>query len=207
MIRLVIADDHPVVRRGLAALIEDTPDMSVVGAASNGREAMALYGEHRPDVMLVDLRMPETNGVETITSILRQDAKARLIILTTYDGDEDIYRGLMAGAKAYLLKDVPPAEMLATIRAVHAGQTSLSPVVAAKLAERMRSPSLTTRELDVLRLLAAGKSNKEIEAILGISPGTVKAHVTNILAKLDVDDRTQAVITALRRGLVRLEES
>jgi DNA-binding NarL/FixJ family response regulator len=204
-IRIVVADDHPVVRRGLTALIEDAPDMCVIGSASNGREAVALYADCRPDVMLVDLRMPELDGVGAITAILRQDAGARLIVLTTYDGDEDIYRGLMAGAKAYLLKDVPPEELLATIRAVQAGKTCLSPLAAAKLAERMRGPSLTPRELEVLRLLVAGRSNKEIEAILDISPGTVKAHIAHILDKLDAEDRTQAVTTALKRGLVRLE--
>jgi DNA-binding NarL/FixJ family response regulator len=203
-IRILIVDDHPVVREGLAALIERREDMTVVGEASNGREAIEQFQRFTPDVTLLDLRMPEVDGVTAITGFRAQAPTARISVLTTYDSDEDIYRGLRAGAKAYLLKDTPPQELLDTIRAVHAGQTRIPPDVAAKLAERMTGPELTNRELDVLRLLMAGKSNKQIAAALFISEGTVKTHVNNILGKLGASDRTQAVTTALKRGLVSL---
>jgi DNA-binding NarL/FixJ family response regulator len=203
-IRILIVDDHPVVRQGLVALIERREDMTVVGEGNNGREAIELFRRFTPDVTLLDLRMPEVDGVTAITAIREQAPTARIVVLTTYDSDEDIYRGLRAGAKAYLLKDTPPQELLDTIRAVHAGQTRIPPDVAAKLAERMTGPELTHRELDVLRLLMAGKSNKEIAAALFISEGTVKTHVNNILGKLGASDRTQAVTTALKRGLVSL---
>jgi two-component system NarL family response regulator len=203
-IRILIVDDHPVVREGLVALIERREDMTVVGEANNGREAIDLYRRFTPDITLLDLRMPEVDGVSAITGIREVAPTARIIVLTTYDSDEDIYRGLRAGAKAYLLKDTPPQELLDTIRAVHAGQTRIPPDVAAKLAERMTGPELTNRELDVLRLLMSGMSNKQIAASLFISEGTVKTHVNNILGKLGASDRTQAVTTALKRGLVSL---
>ncbi|MGE0825441.1 MAG: response regulator [Candidatus Binatia bacterium] len=203
-IRILIVDDHPVVREGVAALIERHQDMMVVGAGGNGREAIDLFRRLTPDVTLLDLRMPEMNGVAVITAIREFAPSARIIVLTTYDRDEDIYRGLKAGAKAYLLKETAPQELIETIRAVHAGQTKIPPDVAAKLAERMTGPELTQRELDVLELLMAGKSNKEIAAALFISEGTVKTHVNNILGKLGASDRTQAVTTALKRGLVTL---
>ncbi len=203
-IRILIVDDHPVVREGLVALIERREDMTVVGEANNGREAIDLYRRFTPDITLLDLRMPEVDGVSAITGIREVAPTARIIVLTTYDSDEDIYRGLRAGAKGYLLKDTPPQELLDTIRAVHGGQTRIPPDVAAKLAERMTGPELTNRELDVLRLLMAGMSNKQIAAALFISEGTVKTHVNNILGKLGASDRTQAVTTALKRGLVSL---
>lgn len=204
-IRVLIADDHPVVRTGLALMLNYESDMEVVAEASNGQEAVALYGRHRPDVTLMDLRMPEMDGIEAITTIRRESPTARIILLTTYDGDEDIYRALRAGAPAYLLKDAPFSEVLQAIRAVHAGQKHITVEVGAKLADRAGHPELTEREMDVLRLLVQGKSNLEIAADLCIAEGTVKFHINHILNKLGVDDRTQAVIAALKRGLASLD--
>jgi two-component system, NarL family, response regulator len=203
-IRILIADDHPVVREGLAAMIKRRTDMTVVAEASHGQDAVALFHQHQPDVVLMDLRMPEMDGVEAIVTIREQTPEARVIVLTTYDTDEDIYRALRAGAKAYLLKDTPREELLDTIRAVSAGRTRVPSDVAAKLVERVSSETLTAREVDVLRLIVAGNSNREIATLLYISEGTVKTHVNHILMKLGVSDRTQAVTTALRRGLVSL---
>jgi len=203
-IRILIADDHPVVREGLAAMIKRRTDMTVVAEANHGQEAVALFHQHQPDVVLMDLRMPEMDGVEAILTIREQTPEARVIVLTTYDTDEDIYRALRAGAKAYLLKDTPREELLDTIRAVSAGRTRVPSDVAAKLVERVSSEALTAREVDVLRLIVAGHSNREIAALLYISEGTVKTHVNHILMKLGVSDRMQAVTTALRRGLVSL---
>lgn len=204
-IRIVIADDHPVVREGLAAMIDRRPDMTVVGEAGNGQEAIDLFRALRPDITLMDLRMPERDGVDAITAIRDEYPTARIIVLTTFDGDEDIYRGLRAGAKGYLLKDAGRDSLLEAIRAVHAGQTRIPSDVAAKLAERMGAPELSPREREVLHRMVLGNSNAEIGAALSITEGTVKAHVNNILTKLDVNDRTQAVTTALRRGIVHLE--
>jgi two-component system, NarL family, response regulator len=204
-IRVLIADDHPVVRKGLALMLKYEPDMEVVGEAGNGCEAVALFGKHRPDVTLMDLRMPEMDGAEATTTIRAEFPTARIILLTTYDGDEDIYRGLRAGAKAYLLKDAPCEELLETIRAVHAGEKRITLEVGAKLAERMEGPELTEREREVLRLMATGRSNQEIGTALYITEGTVKFHVNHILNKLDVTDRTQAVIVALKRGIASLD--
>jgi two-component system NarL family response regulator len=203
-IRILIADDHPVVREGLAAMIKRRTDMTVVAEANHGQEAVALFHQHQPDVVLMDLRMPEMDGVEAILTIREQTPEARVIVLTTYDTDEDIYRALRAGAKAYLLKDTPREELLDTIRAVSAGRTRVPSDVAAKLVERVSSETLTAREVDVLRLIVAGHSNREIATLLYISEGTVKTHVNHILMKLGVSDRTQAVTTALKRGLVSL---
>ena len=203
-IRILIADDHPVVREGLTALINRRPDMTVVAAAGTGRETVELYARFRPNIALVDLRMPDMDGVDAIVAIAEHFPDARIVVLTTFDGDEDIYRGLRAGAKAYLLKDAPREELIDCIRAVHAGKTHIPPAIAAKLAERVRSSALTARELDVLRLMVAGKSNKEIAAALFVTEGTIKVHVNNILGKLDANGRTEAVITAIRRGIVRL---
>lgn len=204
-IRILVADDHPIVREGLAGLIEDEEDMIVVGEAANGREAIELFNQHRPDVTLMDLRMPQLEGVEAITLIRQQATNARIIILTTYDSDEDIYRALRAGAMAYLLKDASRQELLNTIRAVHAGEKRISPQMALKLTDRLNNPELSARELEVLRLIVAGKSNSEIGTTLYITEGTVKTHVKTILKKLGASDRTSAATTALRRGLVRLE--
>ena len=204
-IRLLIADDHPVVRDGLAGVIEEQDDMAVVGQAGTGPEALALYREHCPDVTLIDLRMPGMSGVETITAIRRQFPATRAIILTTYDTDEDIYRGLQAGAKAYLLKDIGRQVLLETIRAVHAGQTPVSSEVGAKLAGRLGYEQLSDREMEVLRLMVRGLCNQEIAGALFIAESTVKFHVNHILSKLNAGDRTQAVITALKRGLASLQ--
>ena len=206
-IRCLVADDHAIVREGVAATIELYDEMRVVARAANGREAVALFREHRPDVTLMDLNMPEIGGVEAITAIRDEFPDARIIILTTYDGDEDIFRGLRAGAKAYLLKEGSVEQLVETIRAVHRGQVRIPQEVAAKLAQRMTSPELTPREMEVLRLIVAGNSNAEIGAALFITEATVKAHVNSILGKLDVSDRTQAVTTAIRRGLLRLDRN
>lgn len=204
-IRVLLVDDHPVVREGMAAMLNRRSDMEVVAEAENGRIAQALYQTHQPDIVLMDLRMPEMGGVDAIIAIREADPTAKIIVLTTYDGDEDIYRGIQVGAKAYLLKDTPRDELLDTIRAVHAGHRRIPPEIASKLAERMMGPSLTERELDVLKLIVAGQSNREIGVALSITEGTVKAHVNNLLGKLGVNDRTQAVTEALRRGIVHLE--
>ncbi|MEJ1931910.1 response regulator [Nostoc sp. NIES-3756] len=204
-IRILIVDDHPVVRQGLAAMINRESDMVVVAQVCNGREAVAAFSQYQPDVTLMDLRMPEMDGVTAITTICNEFENPRIIVLTTYDGDEDIYSGLKAGAKGYLLKDAEPDELLAAIRVVNVGQKYIPPSVGAKLAERIGILQLSSRELDVIRLMATGKSNQEIGAVLQISEGTVKYHVNNILSKLGVSDRTQAVITALRRGIVTLK--
>jgi len=203
-IRIMITDDHPVVREGFAAMIETEPDMAVVGQARSGEEALELFRRVRPDVTLMDLRMPGMGGVEAIRALRREFPASRLIVLTTYDGDEDIYRAIEAGAQAYLLKDMLCDEILAAIRAVHAGQRRIPAAVGTRLAERMAGMNLSAREHQVLEFVAAGKSNKEIAAELQITEATVKGHMTNILGKLGVTDRTQAVITAIRRGLVHL---
>ena len=203
-IRVLIVDDHPIVRIGLAMMIKYETGMELAAEASNGQEAVALFGEHRPDVTLMDLRMPEMSGVDAISTIRKEFANARFIILTTYDGDEDIHRGLQAGAKAYLLKDAPAEEILAAIRKVYGGKSHIPTEVGAKLAERMQSEDLSPREVEVIQLMAQGKSNREIGDVLKITEGTVKYHVNNILSKLQVHDRTQAVITALKRGIASL---
>lgn len=204
LLRVLVADDHPVVRHGLVALIDHQADMCVVAEAGNGREAVEQYAAQQPDVVLMDLRMPELDGVEAITAIRAASPQARIVVLTTYDSDEDIYRGLRAGAQGYLLKDAPAGELLSAIRSVAAGQKRIPAEVAAKLAERMVSPELTARELEVLRLVVEGQSNKEIGVALTIAEGTVRAHLNSIFQKLDALDRTHAVTIAIRRGLVRI---
>ena len=204
-IRILIVDDHLVVRIGLRSMIDTQSDMVVVAEAANGQEAVALFREHRPEIALMDLRMPVMGGVEATIAIRGDFPDARIIVLTTYDGDEDIYRALQAGARAYLLKDIPRDEFLNDVRAVHSGQYCIPPAVAARLAQRLPFPDLSSRELDVLRLIVQGMSNKEIGGALSITESTVKNHVNSILAKLKVNDRTQAATTALRRGIVVLQ--
>jgi two-component system NarL family response regulator len=203
-IRVLIADDHGVVREGLVAMIGRQEEMVVVAQAANGAEAVDLWRSHRPDITLLDLRMPVLDGVGAIGQIRAEDPKARILILTTYDGDEDIYRGMRAGAKAYLLKDTPREELLQCIRAVYHGESYIPPAVAAKLASQVSGERLTTREVEILTLMARGSSNKAIGRELGISEGTVKTHVKSILQKLDATSRTEAVSIAAKRGLVRL---
>ena len=203
-ISIMVIDDQAVVRQGFVALINTVADMDVIAEGINGQQAIDLYSQHRPDVTLIDLRMPVVGGVEAISTIRRNFPDARLIVLTTYDGDEDIYRSLQAGARGYLLKDVFFEELETAIRTVHAGSRHIPAAIAARLAERMASSDLTSRELEVLGLIVRGQSNKEIGASLTISEATVKSHINNILSKLGVTDRTQAVTTALQRGLVHL---
>jgi two-component system NarL family response regulator len=203
-IQVLIADDHAIFRQGLATIISRDSDMKVIAQAENGQQAIDLFREHQPDVTLMDLRMPEVNGVEAIGAIHAEFKSARIIVLTTYDSDEDIYRGLQAGAKGYLLKETEPDELLNAIRTVYQGQQYIPPDVGAKLVQRLRNPELSERELAVLRAMAQGMSNADIAAALNISEGTVKSHVNRILNKLDVSDRTQAVIVAVKRGIVSL---
>ncbi len=205
VVRLLVVDDHTVVRQGFIALLSTVPDMRVVAQAADGAQAIALYRQHQPDVTLMDLRMQGMNGVETITAIRNEFPAARIIVLTTFDGDEDIYRALQAGARGYLLKGMDTDELLSAIRAVHSGKSRIPAPVAERLAERMSTPQLTERETDVLRLIVGGNSNKEIAAALFISEATVKTHINSLLGKLGVSDRTQAATTALQRGIVHLD--
>lgn len=203
-ITVLIADDHSVVREGLVSLIGRRADMTVVGEAANGREAVDLWKKHRPNVTLLDLRMPELDGVGAIKEIRAENGNAQIIVLTTFDGDEDIYRAIQAGAKGYLLKDAPREALMDCIRRVNAGETCVPVHLAAKLAQRVSGETLSEREIDVLKLMSQGKSNKEIGSALFISEGTVKSHVKSIFAKLNVMSRTEAVANATRRGLIQL---
>jgi len=203
-IRVLVAEDHTVVRDGLIAIIKQEPDMDVVAETGDGEQAAELWKKHRPDITLMDLRMPGLDGVNAIYQIRAADPNARIIVLTTYDGDEDIYRGMRAGAKSYLLKDVRREELFKCIREVHAGRTFLPPAVAAKLVERLPNEELTPRELNVLQLLATGKPNKIIGADLAISEVTVKSHVQSLFRKLNVLSRTEAIAVANRRGLLHM---
>ena len=201
-VRILIVEDHTVVRKGLMALLGAVPEVEIVGEASDGEEAVACFAKLQPDVTLMDLRLPRMGGVEAITRIRQQFPAARFIVLTTFDGDEDIYRSLQAGAKAYLLKGMTCEELLSTIHAVHHGRTCIPPQIAEKLAGRMALQELTPRELSVLERIVAGRANKEIAADLNISEPTVKSHVNSLLGKLGVADRTHAATVALQRGIV-----
>ena len=203
-ISIMVIDDQAVVRQGFVALINTVADMEVIAEGINGQQAIELYREYKPAVTLMDLRMPVLGGVEAISTIRREFPDARLIVLTTYDGDEDIYRSLQAGARGYLLKDVFFEELEAAIRTVHAGSRHIPATIAERLAERVGGSDLTAREMEVLELIVQGQSNKEIGGSLNISEATVKSHINNILSKLGVSDRTQAATTALQRGLVHL---
>lgn len=203
-LRVLVADDHALMREGIAAVLADAPGIQVVAEAADGRTAVELYAAHRPDVALVDLKMPALDGVGVVQSIHARFPDARLVILTSYDADDDVERALRAGAKAYLLKDVAPEELVACVRAVDRGRAWVSPSIAAKLAERMTRVQLTPREMAVMRELAVGKTNKEIGAALGVVEGTVKVHVGHLYEKLGVANRTEALAVALERGLLRL---
>jgi DNA-binding NarL/FixJ family response regulator len=204
-IRIMITDDHFVVRMGLAAVINTQADMQVVAEASNGLQALELFRLHLPDVTLMDLRMPQMEGVEAITAIRKEFPNSRFIVLTTYDGDEDIYRALQAGARGYLLKDMLGDSLLDAIRTVHAGGRRIPPEVANRLADRMFRSELSAREMEVLKLIVKGKSNKEIASDLGVAEGTVKIHINNILSKFGVSARTQAATYALQHGIIHLD--
>jgi DNA-binding NarL/FixJ family response regulator len=204
-IRVLVVEDHNVVRQGLVALLNLVEGIQVVGEAADGGGAITQFREHRPDVTLIDLRLPKMGGVEVIRRVRADTPQARFIVLTTYDGDEDIYRALKSGAKAYLLKGMTTEELIATIREVHAGKSHIPPAIAERLAERMGTEDLTPRESEVLEQIVAGKSNKEIGAELAISEATVKTHVNTLLSKLGVADRTQAATAAIRRGIVPFE--
>lgn len=202
-IRVMVVDDHAIMRAGLVSMIDREPGMTVVAEAGNGIQAVEGFHRHKPDITLMDLRMPLMDGVEAIESIRKEFHKSRFIVLTTYDGDEDIYRALKVGAQAYLLKGMARSDLFAAIRAVHSGLRYIPSVVAKSITSRVRS-DLTKRELDVLKLLAAGRSNKEIAASLKTTEGTVKSYVIHILDKLEVGDRTEAVTTAIKRGIIHL---
>jgi DNA-binding NarL/FixJ family response regulator len=204
MIRVLTVDDHPLLRDGIAALIGSEEDMELIGEASNGREGLDMFRKFRPDVTLMDLQMPEMNGIDAIGAIRGEFPEARIIVLTTHPGDVQVSRALKAGARAYLMKGELRKELLETVRAVHAGQKRLSSEVAAEIAEHGTDSSLTPRELDVLRLVAAGNANKEVGALLSLTEVTIKSHMKNILAKLGANDRTHAVTIALKRGIIDL---
>jgi DNA-binding NarL/FixJ family response regulator len=204
-IRVLVVEDHNVVRQGLVALLNLAEGIQVVGEAADGEEAVAQFLSHRPDVTLIDLRLPKLSGVEVIQRVRSETPQARFVVLTTYDGDEDIYRALKGGAKAYLLKGMTSEELFTTIREVHAGRSHIPATIAERLAERMGTEELTPRESEVLEQIVAGKSNKEIATELAISEATVKTHINALLGKLGVEDRTQATTAAIRRGIVPFE--
>jgi DNA-binding NarL/FixJ family response regulator len=204
-ITVLCVDDHRIVREGLRMVINSEPDMTVIDAAATGGEAVARYREHSPDVTLMDLQLPDMGGVDAIRAIRQLDADARIIVLTMYKGDEDIHRAIDAGAMTYLLKDTLADDLPRIVRAVHEGRRPLPPDVVAKLEERAASPTLTSREVEVMRLVAAGRRDKEIAVALGISSQTARVHVKNIYAKLGVGDRTEAMSVAIRRGIVHID--
>jgi DNA-binding NarL/FixJ family response regulator len=204
-IRVLVADDHPVVRNGLAGVIAQQPELALVAEAANGRQALEKYREHRPDVVLMDLRMPDMDGVSAIGAIREEFPDARILALTTYEGDVDIHRALEAGARGYLIKDMLLTDVLSAIRAVHRGERVIPMAVAAKLAEFTPRTDLTNREIEVLQLVAKGLSNRDVAGIIGRTDETVKVHLKNIFAKLGVADRTEAVTLALSRGILHLD--
>ncbi|MGH7977412.1 MAG: response regulator [Limisphaerales bacterium] len=204
-IRIMVVDDHFVVRMGLVGSINFERDMTVEVEASTGQQAIANFRQHRPDIVLMDLKLPGTDGVEATSAICKEFPDAAIIMLSTHDGEEDIYRSFQAGARTYMLKTAAREDLIQTIRAVHSGERCISPAIGARLAERMTRAELTAREMEVLKLIAKGRSNKEIGGALGIAEVTVKLHVGHILTKLKASDRTQATTTALQRGILHLD--
>lgn len=205
-IRILIVDDHPVVRAGLSSMLGTQADLAVVAAAPSGEAALAMMGGNESDVVLLDLRMPGMSGVETILEMKRAGYGARVIILTSFETDENIYRAVQAGAQGYLLKDTSLKEMVEAIKTVHSGKRYIPRDIAARLAERMTRANLTSRELEILKMLSKGLTNKQIGHVLGISDNTAKNHVNSIIEKLEVSDRTEAATTAIQRGLITLED-
>ena len=203
-IRVLVVDDHPIMRVGIAAIIQATPDMTTVAQAGSGEEAVELYEKYLPDITLMDLRLPGMSGVEAIRILIARHRNAKFVVLTTYEGDEDIHQALEAGARSYIIKGMPHDALVSALRRVHAGGRFLPTPVSRALSSRLPNSDLSAREREVLDLIAQGKSNKEIATELGISESTVKCHVSVILMRLNVTDRTQAVVTALQRGLVHL---
>jgi two-component system NarL family response regulator len=204
-IRILLADDHPPLRAGLASILNSEPGLEVVAEAGSGRETIEQAERTRPDVLIVDLRMPEGDGVDTIRKLVGKDPDAKVLVLTTYDNEEDIFNALEAGARGYILKDTTRGEIIEAVRQVQGGQRFLPPAIAARLADRMIRPALTPREMDVLRLVTRGRSNKEIAAAMFISEETVKSHMKGLFQKLGVHDRAEAVSIALQRGLLRID--
>lgn len=203
-IRVFSVDDHPLLREGVSALINNQPDMTMVAEASNGAEAIKLFKQHLPDVTLLDLRLPDMSGIDILIAIRTEFRDARVIILTTFEGDVEIHRALQAGARGYLLKNMPPSELLDVIRQVHAGKKRIPPAIASHLAEHMSDESLTDREVEVLQEVAGGNKNRDIARKLFISEETVKVHIKHIMEKLGATDRTQAVAIGVRRGIIQL---
>jgi DNA-binding NarL/FixJ family response regulator len=203
-IRILTVDDHPLMREGIAAMIKSQPDMWLVAEAGDGRDAIQTFREHQPDVTLMDIRLPGMSGIDTMIAIRSEFPEARILMLTTFEGDVEIQRALRAGARGYMLKSMPPGELLAGIREVHAGRKRIPPEVAAQLAEHMGEEALTARELEVLQQVAGGSRNRDIAGRLFIAEETVKVHIKHIMEKLGAKDRTEAAAIALRRGIIRL---
>jgi DNA-binding NarL/FixJ family response regulator len=203
-IRVLSVDDHPLLSEGIATMINSQPDMQLISQASSGSEAIQQYRQHRPDVTLMDLRLPDVSGIDAMIAIRTEFPEARVVMLTTFEGDVEIQRALQAGARGYLLKNMPPSEILDVIRHVHAGKKRVPPQVAAQIAEHMSDEDLTSREVEVLRKIAGGNRNKDIAEILFISEETVKVHIKHIMDKLGAKDRTQAIAIAVRRGIIEL---